>query len=144
METKPAGVAPEGMGEHMGSGRKAEGRRIEHTKSTAESSGKNASPPGEEGKGGACGTGAENAVEKGTSVANEIPLRLEGECNTKPDLQFDDSMVAHLQMALSLIEHRNVSQNEVIELLRKTMRQRGMGSERRIDYVLRYLTEHPP
>ena len=93
---------------------------------------------------GASEAGEENVVEKGTYDANRIPLRHEDERTTEPDLQFDGGMVAYLKMALSLIEHRNVSQDEVIEVLRKTMRQRSMARVRRRDYVINYLAEHPP
>lgn len=144
VEEKPADAGPEEKGEHVGPARKVEGQRIEHTNTTAKPEGNKGIPSGEEAEGGACGGGEENIVEKGTYDANEIPTRHKEKRNAKPDLQFDDGMVAYLQMALGLIERRNVGRNEVIELLRTTMRQRSMGRERRIDYVLRYLTEHPP
>jgi hypothetical protein len=57
---------------------------------------------------------------------------------------FDPEMVAYLQMVTSLIEGRAVSRTEIVQILNRRMRQRSIGHVRRIDYVLRYLTEHPP
>lgn len=53
-------------------------------------------------------------------------------------------MVAYLCLAVSLVEGRSVSREEVVEILRHAMRQRSLARERRMDYVLRTLTEDPP
>jgi hypothetical protein len=60
------------------------------------------------------------------------------------DFEFDPAMVKHVRMVTSLIEGRDVGRAEIIQMLNRCMRQRSMGRERRIDYVLRHLTEHPP
>lgn len=63
------------------------------------------------------------------------------------DLQFDEEMVAHLQMQTSLIEEREVSREETIEMLKRVMRQHSMAAENRRDYVMRFLKEqdeNPP
>jgi hypothetical protein len=68
---------------------------------------------------------------EGTSIANE-------------DIQFDAGMVKYVQLVTSLIEGRPVSRDEILQMLRRVMRQHSLNTERRIDYSLRYLTENPP
>jgi hypothetical protein len=60
------------------------------------------------------------------------------------DLEFDPGMVEHLRMATSLIEGRTVTREEVLQMLRRVMRQHSFAREKRIDYVLRKLKEKPP
>lgn len=69
------------------------------------------------------------------------------ESSVRPEVEefeFDPAVVKYVRMVTSLIEGRDVSQAEIAEMLVRCMRQRSMGRERRIDYVLRHLTEHPP
>jgi hypothetical protein len=65
-------------------------------------------------------------------------------CIEKEDIQFDAGMVRYVQMVTSLIEGRSVSRGEILRMLNRTMKQHRLGRERRIDYILRYLTERPP
>ena len=58
--------------------------------------------------------------------------------------EFDEGMVDHIQMMTSLIEEREVSREEIIEMIQRVMRQHSFGGEKRIEYILRYLKEHPP
>jgi hypothetical protein len=58
--------------------------------------------------------------------------------------KFDKGVVEHVRMVTSLIEGREVSREEVLEMLERTLRQHSMGRERRIDYILRTLKENPP
>jgi hypothetical protein len=44
----------------------------------------------------------------------------------------------------SLIEGRGMSRDEVLEMLRRVMRQHSLVRERRIDYVVRFLKENSP
>jgi hypothetical protein len=60
------------------------------------------------------------------------------------DLKFDAGMVDYVRMVTSLIEGRKVSREEVLEMLKRTMRQHSIGQEKRIDYILRTLKEKPP
>ena len=60
------------------------------------------------------------------------------------DGEFDGGMVEYLRVTTRLIEGRAVSREEVLEMLRRVVRQHSFAGERRIDYVLRYLKEHPP
>jgi len=61
-----------------------------------------------------------------------------------PRAEFDPGMVEHLRIATSLIEGRKVSTDEILQMLTRIMRQHSLVREKRIDYVLRYLTEKPP
>jgi hypothetical protein len=57
---------------------------------------------------------------------------------------FDPGIVEYVRMVTSLIEGWKVSRDEILEMLERTMRQRSMGRERRIDYVVRFLKEQDP
>ncbi len=54
-----------------------------------------------------------------------------------------EEMVAHVRMVTSLIEGRLVSREEILQMLERAVRQHSMGRERRVDYVMRTLKEHP-
>jgi hypothetical protein len=69
--------------------------------------------------------------EEGRSIAND-------------DSQFDAGMVTYVQLVTSLIEGRQVSRDEILQMLRRVMRQHRLNTERRIDYSLRHLKENPP
>lgn len=53
-------------------------------------------------------------------------------------------MLEYLRVAVGLIEGRRVSREEIVEMLRRAMRQRSLARERRLDYVVRTLKEEPP
>ena len=57
---------------------------------------------------------------------------------------FDVGMVLYLVMATSLIEGWLVSQEEIVEMLSRTMRQHSMARQRRVDYIVCHLHENPP
>lgn len=59
-------------------------------------------------------------------------------------IEFDAAIVAHVRVVVSLIEGFVVSREEVVAMLERTVRQHRIVRERRIDYVLRWLAEHPP
>ena len=59
-------------------------------------------------------------------------------------IEFDAAIVAHVRVVVSLVERRAVSREEVVAMLERTVRQHRIVRERRIDYVLRWLAEHPP
>jgi len=58
--------------------------------------------------------------------------------------EFDEGIVEHVRMVTGLIEGREVSREEVVEMLKRTMSQHSIGREKRIDYILRSLKEKPP
>jgi hypothetical protein len=53
-------------------------------------------------------------------------------------------IVDYVRMATSLIEGRAVRLAEVLEMLRRVMRQHSMVRTRRIDQIIARLHEHPP
>ena len=57
--------------------------------------------------------------------------------------QWNEQMVTHVRMVTSLIEGRQVSREEILQMLERAMRQHSIGRERRIDYVVRSLMEDP-
>ncbi len=57
--------------------------------------------------------------------------------------QFPPRIVGYVRMVISLLEKRNVSRLEILEMLARTRRQHSLARQRRIDYVLRRLSEEP-
>jgi len=53
-------------------------------------------------------------------------------------------LLPYVVMVLSLIVGHRVSRDELLESLRRTLRQHSIGRERRIDYVVRVLNQRPP
>ena len=53
-------------------------------------------------------------------------------------------MLEYVRMVASLIEGRSVGREELVEALRKTMRQRSLAQRSRTDYILHFLHQHPP
>ena len=53
-------------------------------------------------------------------------------------------MVEYVRMVTSLIEGRAVRLAEVVEMLRRVLRQHSMARTRRIDKIVAWLNEHPP
>jgi hypothetical protein len=59
-------------------------------------------------------------------------------------IRFDAVTVGYVRMTTSLIEGRRVSEEEIIAMLLRTMRQHGIVRRRRMDYVLAYLKKNAP
>ena len=53
-------------------------------------------------------------------------------------------LLTYVCMVMSLIVGHRVSREELLESLRRTLRQHSIGRERRIDYVVRVLNQRPP
>ena len=53
-------------------------------------------------------------------------------------------LLPYVVMVMSLIVGHRVSREELLESLRRTLRQHSIGRERRIDYVVRVLNQRPP
>ena len=53
-------------------------------------------------------------------------------------------MLPYLRMLVNLIEGLRLRCEELVELLIQALRQHSIASQRRTDYVLRFLHEHPP
>jgi hypothetical protein len=54
------------------------------------------------------------------------------------------SLLDHVCMVVRLVEGFRVAQEAVLEMLARTLRQRRIWRERKIDYVVRRLAGHPP
>lgn len=59
-------------------------------------------------------------------------------------IRLDTGMVGYVRMVTSLIEARRVSEEEIVEMLVRTMRQHSIARRRRMDYVLAYLKKNAP
>jgi len=57
---------------------------------------------------------------------------------------FPAEMVGYVAMVVSLIEARLVSEEEIVRMLLRAMRQHSMARRRRIDYVVAQLHQHGP
>ena len=63
----------------------------------------------------------------------------------EPDgIRLDLVMVGYVRMVTSLIEARRVSEEEIVEMLVRSMRQHSIARRRRMDYVLAYLKKNAP
>jgi hypothetical protein len=79
----------------------------------------------------------QNAKRRKTTVPAASPLPEE-------PLPWPRPIVEYVRMVVSLIEGRQVSLAEVLEMLVRVMRQHRMVRTRRIDQVIARLNEHPP
>ncbi len=59
-------------------------------------------------------------------------------------VRLDVVMVGYVRMVTSLIEARRVSEEEILEMLVRRMRQHSIAGRRRMDYVLAYLKKNAP
>ena len=58
--------------------------------------------------------------------------------------EFPAGMVRYVAMVASLIEGRPVSEEEIVRMLVRAMRQHSMARRRRMDYVVAQLQKHGP
>ena len=59
-------------------------------------------------------------------------------------IRLDLVMVGYVRRVTSLIEARRVSEEEIVEMLVRSMRQHSIARRRRMDYVLAYLKKNAP
>ncbi len=77
--------------------------------------------------------------------AGETPLQLPLEGLTLGEASVVNSpMLPYVRMVASLIEGRRIGAAELINALRKRLRQHSMALRTRADYVLDFLNQHPP
>ena len=72
-----------------------------------------------------------------------IELRLDGVVLDESSL-VSSPMLPYVRMLAGLIEGVEFTGDEVLCLLRRSLRQRRLGARRRIDYILVFLHQHPP
>ena len=58
--------------------------------------------------------------------------------------QWPEPMLDHLRMVSSLIEGRPVSRGEILEMLKRVLRQHSMCRRAKIDQAVAWLNENPP
>lgn len=73
----------------------------------------------------------------------DVKLTLEGFTLDEITL-VNSSMLPYLAMVASVIERRMISSDELLYVLRRSMRQRSFDRLPRREYVLRFLNQHPP
>jgi hypothetical protein len=56
----------------------------------------------------------------------------------------NSSMLAYLAMVASIIERRAIRPEELLHVLRRSMRQRSFDRLPRREYILGFLSQHPP
>jgi hypothetical protein len=72
-----------------------------------------------------------------------IALSLEGVVLDE-ELIASSPLLPYVGMVLRLIVGRPVSRQELLDSLKRTLRQHSIGRQRRIDYVVRILNQRPP
>jgi len=55
-----------------------------------------------------------------------------------------ESMLEHVRMVSSLIEGRQVSRREILEMLERVLRQHSMCRRTKVEQTVAWLNEHPP
>jgi len=75
--------------------------------------------------------------------SEDVSLTLEGFTLDEVTL-VNSSVLSYLAMVASEIEARVISREELLQTLRRSMRQRSFDRLPRREYVLRFLNQHPP
>lgn len=70
-------------------------------------------------------------------------LRLEGVVLAAESVR-NSPVLAYVRMLVNLIEGLRLGGEELVERLLQALRQHRIAFRRRVDYVLRFLHEHPP
>jgi hypothetical protein len=79
------------------------------------------------------------------AVINEHPQAVKDLMSVAlPERRIGEPMLCYLRMAISLIEDRRVSAEEILEMLARTMRQHSIVRRRKIDYILQHLNKRAP
>lgn len=77
------------------------------------------------------------------ALSADVRLTLDGFALDEVTL-VNSSMLSYLAMVASLIEGRAIGVEELLEMLRRSMRQRSFDRLPRREYVLGFLNQHPP
>jgi hypothetical protein len=73
----------------------------------------------------------------------DVKLTLEGFALDEATL-VNSSMLPYLAMVASVVEGRTIHRDELLHVLRRSMRQRSFDRLSRREYVLHFLDQHPP
>ena len=77
------------------------------------------------------------------SLHHDTELTLDGFTLDEATL-VNSPMLPYLAMVASVIEGRTIGVDELLHVLRRSMRQRSFDRLPRREYVLRFLNQHPP
>jgi len=80
----------------------------------------------------------------GEARANHDPQQQSASELEREGVRLDAVIVGYVRMVTSLIEVRRVSEEEIVEMLVRAMRQHSIARRRRMDYVLAYLKKNAP
>ena len=83
------------------------------------------------------------SLDRSPAIWEQLALHLDGFVLDEPRL-VNSRLLSYLAMVTSLLERRPIRPEELLQLLRRSMRQRSIGRLPRREYVLRYLQQHPP
>jgi len=81
---------------------------------------------------------------QGEARADHNHQAIRGRQLERDGVRLDAAMVGYVRMVTSLIEQRRVSEDEIVEMLVRAMRQHSIARRRRMDYVLAYLRKNAP
>lgn len=73
------------------------------------------------------------------SPSKPSPRESEEDCQP-----WSEPLVEHLRLVVGLIEERQISRDQILQVLRKVFRQHRMARVRRIDQIIDHLNRHPP
>jgi hypothetical protein len=80
-------------------------------------------------------------------LPDELPVKLElvlGEVVLDEAGLFASPMLPYVRMIVRVVEGLELGCGELVRWLLQVLRQRSIASRSRVDYVLRFLNEHPP
>lgn len=77
-------------------------------------------------------------------VYNDDQNEQEAEEEQMAEEDKDESIIEHVRMVTSLIEGREVSLEEIKEMLKKKERQHSLTRRRKLDYIVEQLNKDPP
>jgi hypothetical protein len=77
------------------------------------------------------------------AACHDVKLLLDGFALDELTLA-NSSLLPYLAMVATVIEGRNIDVDELLHVLRENMRQRSFDRLPRREYVLGFLTRHPP
>lgn len=76
--------------------------------------------------------------------ADHHPQLNDDRARERDGIRLDAVIVVYVQMVVSLIEGRRVSEDEIVAMLVRALRQHSIARRRRMDYVLAYLKKNAP
>jgi hypothetical protein len=76
-------------------------------------------------------------VDAGSKAIDDLQVECGG-------IGLDSAVVGYVRMVTSLIERRRVSEDEILEMLVRILRQHSIARRRRLDYVVAQLRKNAP